>query len=95
MSDGQALFQQQKYECPVCALLSPFPVEDNELEISYKVRGKEVKFKKGWYACPRCLVHADKCVQQSLKDRLDRGRSLRVNRDQYKKLQEKGCGCGG
>ena len=87
--------QQQKFYCPVCRLESPYPVEDNELEISYKVKGKVVKFIKGWHACQRCLIHADKCVQQSLKDRLDRGISLEINREQYKKLQENGCGCGG
>jgi hypothetical protein len=94
MSD-QIFSQQQKFYCPICRLESPVPVEDNELEISYKVKGKVSKFIKGWHACARCLVHADKCVQQSLKDRFDRGRSLDVNRDQFKKLQESGCGCGG
>lgn len=86
---------QQQFFCPICKLPSPIPVEDNELEISYKVKGKVAKFIKGWTgACVRCLIHADKCVQQSLRDRIDRGISLEVNRGQYEKLQKSGCGCG-
>lgn len=91
--DTGSLFQ--KYFCPICRLESPIPVEDNELEISYRVKGKAANFVKGWHACARCLIHAEKCVRKSLQDRLDRGRSLEVNREQYQKLEKSGCGCGG
>lgn len=94
MTAVDPLISQQKHYCPVCQLESPFPVEENELEITYKVKGKIPKFIKGWWACPRCLVGADKCVQQFMRDRLDRGKSLAINRDQFKKLEKSGCGCG-
>lgn len=83
------------YYCPVCRLSTYKPVDNNELEISYRVDGKVQRYVRGWNACPRCLIGAENCVKQYMSNRIDRGISLEVNRNQFEKLKSSDCGCSG
>jgi hypothetical protein len=90
--------QQQKYFCPTCGLPTSKEIgESTEMEvmISYKQPGKDT-YGRGWYGCLNCLKGLVKCVEEYMQvQRVNRGRSLRANREQYQKSKENGCGCGG
>jgi hypothetical protein len=82
--------------CPTCELPTHDDVSNDELEIIYKRNGKSMNYTHGWTACPRCLIGAMKCLDNYMEvQRINRGISLRVNREQYEKMQENGCSCGG
>jgi hypothetical protein len=84
------------YYCPTCGLTTFNDCEDDELVIRYKRRGKMLDYTQGWTACSRCLIGAIKCLDEYMDvQRINRGISLRANRELFEKMKNSGCGCGG
>lgn len=90
------MYKRCPYVCPTCGLATFNDVENDELEIRYIRRGKMLDYTHGWTACPRCLIGAIKCLDQYIEvQRINRGISLRTNREQFEKMKNSDWGCGG
>ena len=86
---------EQGFFCPMCALPTHENVNDAQIEVTYKMHGKE-QYSGGYYGCTACLASLINCIQEHMKiDRINRGISLRAIREQTEKSRKSECGCSG
>lgn len=79
----------------MCRIQVHTSVDKDEIEIHYKRNGKPT-FVRGYYGCPRCFQSLMKKLMEHMEtDRINRGLSLQILRQQDKKFKKSGCGCGG